>query len=227
MKLPVHPPESSPRRHPHQVRALAIAVQANLVQLRVAECRRRGLSSAEHDIRVPSPGTVKHFREALIERAVIDRYSDEEVHLRLHEVWGQYCALCWLFSLPADQAADRGLADLDDHAEMHCETAVEIKITEVHALLWRLRFELRQRHEPGYRQSPAWADDEPMARTIPAEAHHKPVSEAADTDVLLAACEHVGMLAILRWTMDGRTVWGDASLLDVAETPFPEPPPAS
>lgn len=220
MKLPVHPPPSSPFRPPHEIRALAMAVQANLVQLRVAECRRRGLSSAEHDIRVPSPGTVKHFREALIDRAIIDRYSDEEVHLRLREVWGQYCALCWLFSFPADPSASQGLAGLDDRAEMHCATAFELKRAEVHALLWRLRFELRRRYEPGYRDSPAGVRDEQLARTIPAEAHGKPVTEASEGEVLMAACEHAGMLAVLRWAADRHCTWGDPDLLLADDAPF-------
>lgn len=78
---------------------MAIAVQANLVTLVVAESKRQGKKPHQHEIKTAAPGAVKHFRETLIEPAAIAGYSDVELHLRLREIWGQFCLMGWLFSL--------------------------------------------------------------------------------------------------------------------------------
>lgn len=218
MKLPVNRPSTSSVRSTSEVRAMAVAVQANLVQLRVAECKRRGIPATEHEIKVSSPGAVRHYREALIDRGVIDGYSDEDLHLRLHEVWGRYCVLCWLFSQDAENPCD--FAGFSADREMHCDSAIEVKEAEVHAVLWRMRFELRRRQDAAYAQSAHFAGDLALAETIPAKAFGKTVTECEEADILLSACQHAGMLATLRWILSRGAAWDDPALLQVDDQPF-------
>ena len=119
---------------------MGAAVQANLVTLKVAESRRHGQASTSCDMDVPPPGVVARFRETLVDPNRLAQYDDVELHLRLHEVWGQFCVIRWLFG------GHTNPADVSDGAEMRCETVIEAKTAEVHALLWRLRFEQRARH---------------------------------------------------------------------------------
>ncbi|MCH8241421.1 MAG: hypothetical protein IH897_02280 [Planctomycetes bacterium] len=46
------------------------------------------------------------------------------------------------------------------------------------------------------------------------------VETVSDDELVLAACEHAGMLATLRWIMDPRREWGEAGIMDVGERPF-------
>lgn len=199
---------------------MGLAVQANLVQLKVAEAKRRGIAPAMHAIGVPAPGYVKHFRETLIAHGVIAAYPDLHVHLRLREVWGQYCLMLWLFEL-------KGPAETSNFAaaqlgEMRCGSALDIKHDEIHALLWRLRFEQRRRTDADYAESAVFRRDRGYADRIPAEVWGKKVAECSDEELLSAACEYAGMLAALRWVMDPRRVWGEEGIMDVAPKPFPK-----
>jgi hypothetical protein len=196
-----------------------MVVQANVVQLKTADARHRGIPSSAHDIRVVAPGAVRHFREALIDHHVLARYSPQEAHLRLREVWGQFCLFCWLYSVP-NTNRDARLADVPLDAEMHCETALAGKEAEVHALLWRIRFEQRLRQDRDFQSLPSYADDEVLARRIPAKAMEKPMAIASDEELLLAACEHAGMLAAVRWLLDRRRRWGEPGIMDVGDRPF-------
>jgi len=290
MKLPVHDVHDSALRPVSDVRAMAIAVQANLVQLKVSEAKRRGISPEQHEIQVPSPGTVRRFRETLIDHRTLAAYSDQEVHLRLHEVWGQFCLMRWLFSAsaPVDSplpSRERGRgegssasdsATLPPDAEMHCAAALEAKHAELHALLWRIRFEQRRRDtietatadltatatsdqsrdRKGAVLSPARPTetatpgtshkrkrvglssvpedrfltgaapkkaiqrDELLAAQIPAIVFGKTMDQASDEELLLGACQHAGMLAALRWTLDPRRPWADPGIMDVHDDPF-------
>ena len=185
---------------------MMVATQANLVQLKVVDARRRGIAPAAHEMDVPSPGFVRDFRETLIDHRVVAGYTDQEVRLRLREVWGQFCVLGWV------------LGEGDDAAR--CETAMAAKHAEIHAVLWRLRLEQRLR-EQAARGEPAPAGDEArFAAEIPAVVFHEPVGDASDEAVLLAACEHAGMLAAIRWCADRTRRWGDEGIMDVADRPF-------
>ena len=59
-----------------------------------------------------------------------------------------------------------------------------------------------------------------LAKRIPAEAFGTPVAQCPDDELVLAACEHAGMLATLRWIMDPRREWGEAGIMDVDDRPF-------
>ena len=78
---------------------MAVAVQANLVQLKVAQSKRAGLASEAHEIQVSSPGAVTDYRETLIPREVIAGYDDTAVLLRVHEVWGSSVSCAGIFTL--------------------------------------------------------------------------------------------------------------------------------
>lgn len=229
MQLPVHDPKDADRRPAEDVRALALAVQANLVQLRTAVGRRPNLAPHLRGIDVPSPGAVHAFRDALLTPDQLRDASDAELLLRLHEAWGQYCTFCWAYEI---DLRDPGVnfAAVSPDTPLHCDTALRAKEAEIHALLWRLRHELRRRGAPdpseaipleGANDAAVLVDlVENLAQRIPAEALGTPVSDAAESDLLLAACQHAGMLAVLRWLRLPGVRWGDDLLTRVAELPF-------
>ncbi len=206
---------------PRSLQTIALmthAAQANLVALRVAWCRRIGVSQEGHDIKTPSPGTVRHFRETLLDRAVIREYSTNEVLLRLRQIWGEFCALCWLFPhvdpqspitfdpLPADQA-------------VRCPTLVLAKLEEVQAGLWRIRHEQQFRHDPGARKDPAFLAAHRRALDHPITILGQDIRLSTDEEIFCSACEHAGMLAALRWVADDRWDWEAPGIMDVTLRP--------
>lgn len=194
---------------------MAVVVQANLALLRRAEARRRNMEPGGHDIHIPAPSRVDAFKESLIAPAVVNDYSDMELHLRLHELWGQYCAMRWLFQA-GDHDAD--FSTFSKVRELECATSVEVKLTEVHAYLWRFRFEQRRRENPeDYNLENGEAE---IAETIPATAFDKPAQRCSDEELLFAACQHAGMLAVLRWVMDPAIAWSAPGIMDVDDQPF-------
>lgn len=219
MELPV--PSNSPAlRNTHDIHALGKAVQANLVQLRVEATRRDGASSVLQELVVCSPGAITHHRAALIDRHVIRAYSDDELHLRLHEQWGAYGALCWVVRATGINGGhDFGGAPPD--ADMHCTASVEVKVAEVHAMLWRLRYELRLRRDAGYRDTIAAQRDAITAVRIPLVVQGRTPDQASDAQLYGAACEHAGMLATLRWAIRPAAHWSDVNLMALGDNPFP------
>lgn len=211
MKLNVRD-ENSPNRNPAEVRAMAVAVQANLVQLLVAESKRCGRRPIDHDIKVFSPGHVKHCRETLIDQKTIAGYSDLELHLRLREIWGRFCLMRWLFSL-TESDTPVSFAGLPDDMEMHCETALQIKCAEVRAFLWKMLFEQRRRTDPDYVRSPLFSEDASVAKRIPAAGFGKPIEQLTDEELLYTSCEHAGMLAAVRWVLDKRLAWNAPDIM--------------
>lgn len=243
MELPVHDPNARPTRSAAEVRALAIVVQANLVQLKTAALRRPALHGAIRGIDVVSPGAVTRMRSALIPPEFLKTSTDAELVLRLHEAWGQYCLMCWAHETGTrEPILNFGLLSAD--TELHCDAALRAKEAEVHALLWRLRHEQELRamsagpNETSGREIPSGREerdgreeriqrDDPqaerkdsLARRIPAEALGTPVTEAGDAEVLFAACQHAGMLAVLRWLLHPEKAWGDPALRQVEDWPF-------
>ena len=199
---------------------MAVAVQANLVQLVVAESKRQDQRPADHDVKVLSPGHVKHFRDTLIDPKIIAGYSDLELHLRLREIWGRFWLMRWLFSLTeTDKAVS--LAAASDGIEMHCETALEIKCAEVRAFLWKMLFEQRRRTDPDYAGAPPFEDDARAADRVPAVCFGKPIEQLSDEDLLCASCEHAGMLAVIRWTLDKTLDWFAPGIMHADRPEFP------
>lgn len=199
---------------------MALAVQANLVQLKVSEAKRRGFPADRHEIQVPSPGTIRRFRETLIDHRSLLTYSDFEIHVRLHEVWGQFCLFRWLHTSPAEESTPRGVDSAGFspegiHAPTRCESELAAKHVELHALLWRIRFEQSSRSSPESARNGA-----SHAERIPARVFGKSVRDADDEELLLGACQHAGMLAAIRWTLDARRVWGEPGIMTVNDDPF-------
>jgi hypothetical protein len=132
-----------PPRDLADVADMAIAIQANLVQLAVAQARRLG-SGRETGIRTPAPGAVRRFREVLLDHGQIAAYDDLGLAMRLRECWGQHCVMCWLFST-ADPQDPPDFRELQSTGPVRCPAAVACKCLEIENCLWRLRFELRLR----------------------------------------------------------------------------------
>jgi len=198
---------------------MALVVQANLVQLKTFDAKRRGLSSSEHEIRVPPPGAVLRYREALLDRESLKPYSDAELTLRLHEFWGRYCLMQWLFERDGTEKPVN-FASVSSAAPLRCPTELVVKLDEVHAMLWRLRFEQRRRTDHTYISSTAFHRHLEWAGQIPLQPLGRQVDQCADEELLLSACQHVGMLATLRWVMDRTREWNDPSLMEVSDQPF-------
>lgn len=217
--LTVHAPEAPGQRPMAAVRALAIAIQANLYQLKTAAARREALRQAAAAISCRSPGAVASFREALVDHRVVKEASDDALLLRLHEVWGQYCAMCWLHEAGVREPT-LNFALLPPDVALKCGPVLEIKIAEVHALLWKLRHEQRRRNDETLAADPFHSQLEGLADRIPAEAYGRRAEDLGEGELILAACEHAGMLAVLRWMRDPKTTWGDPALMFVAELPF-------
>jgi len=219
VQLPVHDPNHPPERSAEAVRELALAIQSNLARLRDRDARNAGVAPEAHDIRVPDLQAADAPAGVIIDGRELDALPAEQVHLRLHEVWGQFCLMCWLFGLGNDpNQAD--FAPLLPDAEPLCRTVIEAKHAEVHALLWRIVFEQRKRHDAGYEYSPRFPEDQAVASIIPANAFGTPVDRATDAELVLAACEHAGMLAVLRWLLDTNIAWNDPALTVLDDRPF-------
>ncbi len=198
---------------------MAIAVQANLVQFRTAAVRRWPGQQALERIEIPPPGHVAAYRETLFDRETLKGMPDEVLSLGLREVWGQHCAMRWIFQ----QSHDGGTADfakLGAEAEMHCETSLAAKLAEVHALVWRALHELRLRNDPAYREGPAAGERAAMAAQIPDEAYRTAPGAASEEELVQLMCEFVGMLRVLRWVTSPATAWGDPALGVVGDQPF-------
>ncbi len=220
LELPVQPANQPLTRAADDVHAMAVAVQANLVQLRVSAARRCGGASLAFDQPVVSPGAVRSFRETLIDRGVLKGYSDGEVLLRMHEVWGQFCLMRWACKLDTrdDRAVD--FATQSEPLELRCDSALSVKMAEITGVFWRIRFEQRCRDDAGYAASASFTDDRALADKITAVAFGKPVADASDEALLCAACESTGMVSTLRWIMDRRRMWGEAGLGEISDRPF-------
>lgn len=218
MELPVQPTNRPWTREAADVRAMAVAIQANLVQLHVAEAKKGG-TEVESTPGVVSPGAVAHFRETLIDRDFLKGYSIEEIHLRLQEVWGQYCLMRWVFGVNTEETPT-DFSKLPAGAELRCDSVLDVKLAEIEGLFWRLRFEQRRRQDEAYVSSNSFAQDLELAEAIPATAFGTPADDATDEALLLASCEFAGMLETLRWIMDRRRRWGEEGIMEIGDRPF-------
>lgn len=202
-------------RDMEQIAACATAVQANVVALRVAWCKRTGQLQDTHDIRTPPPGPVKYMRELLLDREVTKGYSDEEILLRLRQIWGEFCALCWVFP-HVDPQSPISFHPLPDGQSLRCLGQVHDKIAEVQTCLWRVKHEERLRFDPASLADPEFLRQHAIAVSRPIQLFGQDVSSCGDAELIAGACEFAGMLAALRWVVDDRWEWEAPGIMDVA-----------
>lgn len=225
MELPVQTVSSSKTRSMGDVHAMAVAVQANLVQLKVADSRRRNIPVAAHEMKTPSPGTVDRFRETLISLETLHAYNQAHIQWRLHEIWGQFCLICWTLhrdpldaSFGSSNSATPSSRSIEN--DLRCDAHLAVKHDEIHAMLWRLRYEQRIRSDATYSDSPTFQRDQLLAAQIPAVVMGKSVAQSTDDELLAVSCEHAGMLAAIRWIMDRSRVWGEPEIMNINDRPF-------
>jgi hypothetical protein len=204
------------------VAAMGLAVQANLVQLQTALARRfRGPPSS-----VPPPGPITRYRETLIDWRTLKGYDEPLLNLRLREIWGQHCLICWTFH-ESDPTRPPAYADLSgaslagpagNHA-MRCAGELGAKLSDITQGLWRLRHEQRLRHDPAARQEPEFRKQQEAAMDMPMLVYGENVRVCADGDLLSCACEYAGMLAAIRWISDDRWTWGRPGIMELDGAP--------
>ena len=203
-----------------EIAAAARAVQANVVTLRVAIERRLGDRIDLSDIRTPPPGPVAAARELLLSAAVLKSYSADELMVRLRQVWGEFCAMCWLFPhVDPQQPVD--FACLPPDQTNRCLNDAREKLETVQSDFWRLLHEQRRRHDPDARRDPQFQQDAEIAAGRRLRIYGVDVAAASDVQVLHAACEYAGMLAALRWSLDTRWTWEGPGIMELTQATPP------
>lgn len=214
MNQPISLPALTPRSM-EEISTVARVVQANLVALRVAWCKRAGVPPETHDIKTPPPGPVRRCRDLLIPREIIAGYDDQSIQLRLRQVWGEFCALCWLFPF-ADPQDPIDFDAIKPEQTLRCLGEVGGKLSEVQTGLWRLRHEQRLRLDPTAPSDPAFQRDHSLALSQSMTVFGRNISVCENFEILACACEYAGMLAALRWATDDRWAWEGPGIMDVA-----------
>lgn len=197
--------DSVSARSINEIRAAARVVQANVVALRVA-IERQDAALCLDDIKTPAPGPVRKLRELLISPDRLKSYSADELLVRLRQVWGEFCALCWLFP-HVDPQCPIDFDDMPPGQDHRCITDARAKLEEVQSHLWRLLHEQRRRHDPNVARDPEFQRDAEIAVTQRLRIYGLLVTNASDVQVFHATCEYAGMLAALRWALDDRWSW--------------------
>lgn len=210
-----HPLQAVSPRTLDEISAAARATQANLVALRVAWCKRTSMAQDAHDIRTPPPGPVRRSRDLLIPRENIAAYADEEVHLRLRQVWGEFCALCWLFPF-VDPQNPPDFDALKPNQTLRCIGEAGGKLAEIQTGLWRMRHEQRLRFDAAATSDPEFQRVHAIALSRPVSVFGQHISVCGNFELLACACEYAGMLAALRWATDDRWSWEAPGIMDVA-----------
>ncbi len=198
-----------------EIAAAARAVQANVVSLKTAWCKKTGQDAATHDIRTPSPGAVHEAREMLIDWRVLRDYSSEEIALRLRQVWGEFSALCWMFPF-VDPQTPIDFGSLPENQSLRCCADVQTKLHEIQTGLWRMKHEQRLRFDPDARSDPKFQQVHQIAVAQRLMIYGQAISTASDEELLCCACEYAGMLAALRWASDNRWTWEAAGIMELA-----------
>ncbi len=213
METPVVLESLNPRSR-DDIAAMAVAVQANVAALKVAWSKRLGIPSEQHAIQTPPPGAVRRYRETLIDRHVVAAYGDEELALRLRQVWGEFGVLCWVFGF-GDPHHPPDFSNLSGDRAMHCPVHMQTKLEDVQKGLWRLRWEQRFRLEPAARQEPGFQREYEEAMATPMNVYGQSVRVCGNQELLLCACEYAGMLAALRWAIDDRWEWEGKGIMEL------------
>ncbi len=214
----MQPPEPLALLTPRTVAEMADAAhatQANVVTLAVAWERLIEKPEIKLEIRTPPPGPVRRMREILLDRQTVKSYSPGEILLRLRQVWGEFCALCWIFP-HVDPQAPLDFGNLPPQQGVLCPAHVAAKIEDVQFEFWRIRHEQRRRHDPEARKDPRFRQEDEVALMHPVDIYGQTVSFCPDEALFCAACEHAGMLAALRWASDSRWGWEAPGIMDVA-----------
>lgn len=154
------------------------------------------------------------MRKILLDRRVINSYELEEIHLRLRQVWGEFCALCWLFPF-VDPQQPISFDDLPPGQTLRCPADLHAKLDEVQKHLWRIRHEQRRRHDRDAVRDPDFRRADEIAMHLAIRVFGQAVHTCRDDVLLCAACEHAGMLAALRWASDDRWAWEAPGIMDV------------
>ncbi len=196
------------------IAAAALAVQANVVALRVACERKTDHRISLGEIRTPAPGAVISRREILLDRETVKAYSSDEAMIRLRQVWGEFCALCWLFPF-VDPQSPIDFHCLSPAQTLRCCGDMAAKLNDVQRHLWRIRLEMRIRHDEDARRDPAFQREFEQAQMRPTRVFGQDVRMCPDDVLFHAACEHAGMLAALRWAGDDRWSWEAPGIMDV------------
>jgi len=198
---------------------MAIAVQANLVALKVEWSRRMKIASDQHAIHTPPPGAVTRFRETLLDRRVIHDYANDELLFKTRQVWGEFALMCWAFVCDNPHCPP-DFADLPAGQPFRSLKELLRKEAEITNALWRLRHEQRLRQDPDLRREPAFQQEHEFAQSLPVRVYDMDVRLAALDDLVHAACEHAGMLAAVRWLIDDRRTWDEPGLMDLGKPRF-------
>ncbi|MCB9852888.1 MAG: hypothetical protein H6819_07315 [Phycisphaerales bacterium] len=196
-----------------EISGAARAVQANVVTLRVSILRREPDLRLD-DIQTPPPGPVRRSRNILLQPETLKTYSTDELLVRLRQVWGEFCALCWLFA-HVDPQAPVDFDHLPPGQDHRCITDARAKLEEVQTHLWRLIHEQRRRHDPDALKDPAFQRDAEIAVTQRLKVFGVRVTNATNIQVFHAACEYAGMLAALRWALDDRWAWEGPGIMSL------------
>ena len=188
-----------------EISGVARSIQANVVTLRVSLVRRHPEFDLS-DIRTPSPGPVRRHRDVLLSPETLKTYSIDDSMARLRQVWGEFCAICWLFPHvdPQDPIDFDNMPAGQDH---RCISDARAKLEEVQTNFWRILHEQQKRHDPAAAQDPVFQRDAEIAVTHRLKIYGIHITGATDSQVLQAACEYAGMLAALRWALDDRWTW--------------------
>ncbi len=197
-----------------EIAAAAQVVQANVVALRVAWCKRTGQPPEAHDIKTPPPGAVSKMREFLIERETLKAYSEDEILLRLRQVWGEFCSLCWLFP-HVDPQKPIAFDPLPAGQGLRCLGQVQEKLAEIQAGLWRLRHEQRLRFDKDAALDPDFQRENTLAASRPMKVFGQSITNCGDSELFCCACEYAGMLAALRWATDDRWKWEAPGIMEL------------
>lgn len=203
----------NPRRR-DDAAAMAVAVQANLVTLKVAAARRVNQPTDSHSIQTESPGAVHRFREALLDRHAVAAYSDQEMLLRTRQVWGEFAVLCWAFQCN-DPHHPPAFAALPSGLGLRCPMELLKKMEVVSNALWRMRHEQRVRFDADARARPDFQRDYEKAAAMPVRVYDVDVRLASPSDLIQCACEHAGMLGAIRWLADDRRTWGEPGIMEL------------
>jgi hypothetical protein len=192
---------------------MARVVQANLVTLRVQQCRRAGISSEDHEIKTAPPGPITTFREHLIEHDLLPAVADRELAVWLRFVWGQFSGFCWLFKHDDPHRPPAFRALCEDH--VRCPPHIVDKVEQVRTMLWRVRFEQQLRYGQEFRLRPDFHSMREAAKDIEVDVYGQAVSAASLADLASLEAELRGILSVLRWVIDDRLDWQAEGISDV------------
>lgn len=207
----------SPRRAVHAA-MMARAVQANALQLQIALHRHAGGPAP----RLPSPGGITRFRDAVIDWRDVRDYPPDILALRAHESWGQHALFVWAF-YGTDPHAPPAHEPRRPPPPMRCPAALGAKLFEVERGLWRLRHEDQLRHQPEPRTDDDWRREHEKALDTPMLVFGQNVRTCGDEDLLACTCQYAGMLAAARWLVDDRWTWAQAGIMELDGTPIAPP----